>query len=375
MGGLMLVLKHFEPESTPRTLRPLEKFAGWIFLAVVAANAVQAFASTGPPPYMGQGDPVRFSFHPRHWVWSLEEWSRAPMSFRGRWAVGKPGPDNVVSEPSSAPLANLRRLAVKSRRELSLPLQGPVTDLAYDAAGGRFLVTTSLGVYLIDGSLSRVLRHTVLDPGYSVDLGRISGGAFLDGNTVMALSENKSFVILRESEGADPDRNYRYFLESFEAFDEIARSRFSTIRAKMMYVSSLAYDRDSKRLYAVSVPNATVRRLVISGFDRSDLTLSEEYAPPLAAGSGLTLADEKRTLGEFFVTGATIEGKQLYAVSAAYSTLLTIDLESRSITEAHRIDGLDRPTGIASVGNELYIASESGAIAIVDRPGRGETSR
>ena len=58
------------------------------FVVVVAGNVVQAFTSTGPPPFMGQSDPVRFSFNPRHWLWSANEW-KPPLkyAFRGRWAV------------------------------------------------------------------------------------------------------------------------------------------------------------------------------------------------------------------------------------------------------------------------------------------------
>jgi hypothetical protein len=301
-------------------------------------------------------------------VWSLEEWSPSPISLRGRWAISKPDLKDVASEPSRAPFANLPHLAIKSRRQLSLPLQGPVTDLAYDASGGRFLLTTPLGVYVVDGSLGRVTRHTVLDPGYSVDLGRLCGAAFLDANTMMVLSENKSFVVLRESGRAEAGRNYRFFLESFDAFEEITRSRFATVRARMMYVGSLAYDRDAQRLYTASLPNDKVRRLVVCVFERRDLTLTEEYEPAFAVQSGATTGDEKPSPGDFFVTGATIEGSRMYMISALYGTLLTIDLESRSVTGAHRIEGLDRPTGIACVGSELYIATEGGDIAVVSRP-------
>jgi hypothetical protein len=189
----------------------------------------------------------------------------------------------------------------------------------------------------------------------------------------MVLSENKSFVVLRESgRAAQPGRNYRYFLESFDAFDEVTRSRFATVRARMMYVGSLAYDRQARRLYTVSVPNSKMRRLVVCAFDRNDMTLAEEYAPAVAAGSGVLPGDGKLNPGDFFVTGATVEDGRMYAVSAAHGTLLTIDLDSRSITGAYRIDGLDRPTGIASAGDGLFIVTESGGILIVDRPETSE---
>ncbi len=67
-----------------RSLRAIDRLAFAVFLVVVAGNIVQAFASTGPPPYLGQSDPVRFSFNPRHWAWSTDEWSLARISLRGK---------------------------------------------------------------------------------------------------------------------------------------------------------------------------------------------------------------------------------------------------------------------------------------------------
>ncbi len=273
----------------------------------------------------------------------------------------------VPADPAAGPLKNLSALTVKQRRQLSLPLRGAITDLAYDGGTDRFLLTTEHGVYIVDGALEHVLRSTVVDPGFSVDLGTFAGAAFIDSRTVMALGENKSFVILRESDKADAAKNFRFFLESADRFDEVTRSRLATMRAKMMYVMSLAFDPGSKSFYTVSVPNQQTRRLVISRFAQQDLTLSEEYSPTLAPDSGLGFSGDKRTLGEYFVTGATIAGDRMYAISAAYSTLLCLDLAKHSVVTAHVVPGLEYPTGIASKGDELYIITRSGALIVVDR--------
>jgi disulfide bond formation protein DsbB len=369
MGLLLLLMKDRDVADAAPVMRPLGKLALVVYLVVIAGNMVQAFASTGPPPFMGQGDPIRFSFNPAHWVWSLEEWSPAPVSLRGRWAAEKPGFAGLVADPAAGPLAHLPVLAVRERRQLALPLRGTATDLAYDAQTDRFLLTTQNGVYIVDGALARVLRYTIVDPGYSIDLGRFAGAAFLDSGTVMALGENKSFVILRENDQADANRNFRYFLESFDRFDEDRRSRLGTVRARMMYTMSLAFDPAGKSLYTVTVPNAMTKRLVVSRFDRGDLTLSEEFSPALAADSNLKLSGEKRSLNDFYVTGATVADGRLYAVSAAYSTLLTIDLAAHSLIAAHAIPGLERPCGLAIKGDDFFIVGESGAVAIVSRPG------
>ena len=99
MGVLLMLTRKDDIEDRPRPLGPLGGLAGIVFLVVIAGNIVQAFASTGPPPFMGQSDPVRFSFSPKHWVWSLEEWSPAPVSLRGRWAIDKPSLRRAPDRP------------------------------------------------------------------------------------------------------------------------------------------------------------------------------------------------------------------------------------------------------------------------------------
>lgn len=355
--------------APPRTLRGIDRFAFVAFLLVTAGTIVQAFASTGPPPFVGQSDPLRFSFNPRHWVWSMEEFSSAPISLRGRWAIDLPDVTGVDPSPANAPLPNLPQLAVAQRRTLDLGLQGTPTDLAYDAATDRFLLTTQHGVYLADGALQKVVRHTVVDPLFAVDLGRFAGAAFLDNGRFLAVTENKSYVILRESDKGDIDRNYRYFLESFDAFDEVSRSRFATLRAKMMYVMSAAADPATHSIVTITVPNAKTSRWVVSRFDAADMMLSEEFVPKLDPALGAAPRGGPNPLDAFYVTAATIAGGRLYALSAAHSTLLTIDLASHAIVAAHTIPGLAQPTGLALKDGRFLIVSRDGTLTIVDAPG------
>lgn len=372
MAGLLLLVSDVESSGRPRVWRPIDRLAGWVFLIVLGGNIVQSFASTGPPPFMGQSDPVRFSFHPKNWVWSLEEWDvRTPITWRGRWAVERPGAEALPTSPVAGPIANLPVLSVKRRLPLSLPVRLPVTDLAYDPAGDRFLVTTRNGIYLTDETLGRIIRHTVVDPGFSVDLGRFAASAFLAPDTVIAIGENKSYTILRESEKPDTDANYRYFLESFDAFEELSRSRLSTIRAKMMYILAAAYDPTSDSLYTVTVPNRKTQRLVISRFDRRDMTLSEEFTPRLAEESDLTLNGEKRSLDEYYVTGATVTDGYLYAFSAAYRTLLTFDLAAHTVTAAYAVPDIESGAGVACRNEEIYIINDRGVVSVFGRPSRG----
>lgn len=369
MGLLLLMTRPMHLDAPVRTLGGLERFAFVAFMVVVAGNAVQAFASTGPPPFMGQSDPIRFSFNPKYWHWSLEEW-KPPLKFavRGRWAVEKPDVALAVADPAAGPLGALPMLAVRERTPLpatlAATLSGPPTDLAFDALSGQFLITTADGIYLADAALTKVTRHTIIDIGYSVDLGRFAGTAFLDKGELVAVGENKSYVVLKPNDKANADSNYRYFLESRDQFDEVTRSRFGTVRARLLYTMSAAYDVASNSIYTLTVPNHLVQRLVVSRFDRKDMTLSEEFVPTLAKDAGLALGKD-RSLGEFMVTGAAIADGRMYAISAAFSTLLTIDLASHRVIAAQTIAGLTQPTGIAIKGDDLYIIGADRTVTVL----------
>ncbi len=368
MGALLLLVRPNQLNAGVRTLTTLERVAGCAFVVVVAANVVQAFASTGPPPFMGQSDPIRFSFNPKYWHWSAEEWKPPiKLAFRGRWAVDKPDLAQAIADPAKGPIASLTSLVVKERLHIGVTLDSPPTDFAYDAATSRFLVTTATGVYLTDSTLSKLDRYTIVDAGYSVDLGRFAGVAFLDKGELIAVGENKSYVVLKPNDKANADSNFRYFLASRDKFDEVSRLRFGTVRARMLYIMSAAYDPASSSVYTVTVPNNVAKRMVVSRFDRKDLTLSAEFVPTLAKESGLTLGKD-RSLGEYMVTGATVVAGQLYAVSASFGTLLTLDLTTHRVVSAHVIPGLTKPVGLAARGDDLYVVSEDGTVNVVARP-------
>ncbi len=367
IGVLLLFLPRITAEGGIRTPSRAGRFAMGLFIVVVAANAVQAFVSTGPPPYIGQGDPVRLSLDPHHWVWSFEELQPPYISLRGAWAIPAPSAAGVDPDPAHGPLAGLPSLPVVRRERLGVAVEGRVSGFARDSATGRFLVVTDrYEALLVDSTRSRVLHHVVLDPGFSVDLTPLTGAAFLGDDTLAVLSTNKSFALLEPDSLADDRTEWRHFLSTDGRMKELELGRFQTVRAHQMYVMSLAFDRAAQELITVSVPNPRHRQLVVSRFARADMVLSSEFEPRLA--DGLTLAGPGRSLAEYVVTGAAVADGYLYAVSAAYSTLLVIDLRNRTLSAAYALENPGRPVGLAVQGPELLVALADGAIAVVQRP-------
>ncbi len=366
LAVLLLLLREDSVTTGARDPGRVGRFAMPLFLVVVAANAVQAFVTTGPPPFLGQADPLRFSWSPKRWVWMWRDELRGPVSLRGSWTISPPDPAALVADPDPAtgPLAGLPVLGVVRWERVAAPLGGRLTDLAHDPVTGRFLaVTDRHGVWLLDASLERAERHVVLDPYFAVDLGPLVGAAFI-GDTLAVGTVNKSHVLLRPDPEADEDHQWRYFLETSGGMAELRRSRFATVRARQMYVLSLAYDREARELITVSVPSPRHQRLVISRFDASDFLLSSEFVPRL--GPALVLGDG-RSLAEYVVTGAAAQDGRLYAISAAHSTLLVVDLPTRTLVEAYGVPGLLHPVGVALRGGELLVAQADGRVAVVAR--------
>jgi len=367
IGILLLFLRRIAPEEGPLEPGRPGRFAMGLFVIVVAANALQAFVSTGPPPFIGQGDPVRLSLNPRHWVWSLGELQPAYVSLRGSWDIPRPDATAVDPDPARGPLASLPTLPVTAWEEVGIPLQGSLSGLARDPGTGRFLaITDEYAVYLLDTTLSRIVHRVVLDRGFSVDLTPLAGAAFMGPDTMAVLSNNKSYALLTPDPQADPDLEWRHFISTDGGVRELRLGRFQTVRAHQMYVLSLAFDPDAREAITVSVPNPRHRQLVVSRFAREDMVLSSEFEPEL--GSELALAGPERALSEYVVTGAAVADGRLYAISAAYSTLLVIDLERKEIQAAYGLTGLEDPVGLVVRDTQLLVAQADGRVAVVERP-------
>jgi disulfide bond formation protein DsbB len=367
IGVLLLALKEKPADEEIREPGRLGRFAMVLFVVVVAANALQAFTTTGPPPFIGQADPVRFSLNPRHWVWMNEE-LQGRISLRGSWTVPRPDPAAVEADadPAHGPLAGLPALSIEAWERITPALDGRLTDLACDPATGRFLaVTDGFGVYVLDATLARSEQHVKLDHQFSVDLTPLAGAAFV-GDTLAVVATNKSYVLLRPDPDADAGLEWRHFRETSGDVVELRRSRFATVRARQMYVLSLAFDREADELITVSVPSARQRRMVVSRFARRDLMLASEFMPGL--DTGLAPVGPDRSLAEYVVTGAVAADGSLYAVSAAYSTLLVIDLQTKTVTAAYAVPGIEQPVGLAIRGSELLVAQADGRVAVVARP-------
>ncbi|MBR8466106.1 disulfide bond formation protein B [Campylobacter sp. faydin G-140] len=63
---------------------PLGKLATLTFIVIVGANCLQAFITSGVPPYLGSSTPPRMSFDISKWFWEMDHW-QSDLDFRFDW--------------------------------------------------------------------------------------------------------------------------------------------------------------------------------------------------------------------------------------------------------------------------------------------------
>ncbi|WP_104713081.1 disulfide bond formation protein B [Helicobacter cetorum] len=331
--SLMLFFAPSMQNFKERSLNTLNKSAFWVFFVVVGSNIIQAFFSTGPFPYIGQSDPVRFSWNLKEAVWSMENWGdlKFPRSVLGRRDVGKPTKLSALPKDNDyqhSPLEITKTLEIEKKEVLSLKLNGAITDLSFNEENA-ILITENQGLYLVSNDLKTIHSHMVLDSYYSATVGSFVGADFNEDENIVIMGNNKTSVEITPNKNANALKNYPYFLEGANSFDEVERNRLKTSRAKNYYIGSAR--RGDKDTYLVTIPNKRYNDLVIISMLNSDKQVHAEFVPEL----GDTKLKEKRKLGELHISALALKDNKLYAISKEFNTLLIIDPKTEEIIEVY----------------------------------------
>ncbi|MGL2534663.1 disulfide bond formation protein B [Helicobacter pylori] len=358
---LLAVLLFFAPNTQlfkDYPLNTLQKSAFYVFFIVVGSNAVQAFFSTGPFPYIGQSSPVRFSWNLKESVWSMENWndfkSPFPRSVLGRRDVGEPLKLSALPKDNDykhSPLEITKALEIGKKEELFLKLNGAITDLSFNE-DEAILTTENQGLYLVGNDLKTIHSHMVLDSYYRATVGAFVGADFNEDENIVIMGNNKTSVEITPNKNANALKNFPYFLEGADSFDEVERSRLKTSRAKNYYISTAR--RGAKFTYLISAPNKRYKDLIIISMLNSDKQVHGEFLLEL----GNAKLKEKRKLGELVISALALKDNQLYAFSKEFNTLLVIDPTKEEILEVY---GLPKEIKNISAGgfrnDELVLVS------------------
>ncbi|WP_104696841.1 MULTISPECIES: disulfide bond formation protein B [unclassified Helicobacter] len=327
LGVMLIFAPSFKALETAKLTFGKYKQTAFIVCAfVVASNILQAFVSTGIPPYLGQGDPVRFSFNPKNVVWSTEGWNEtwSGISFLGKRDVKDPdyafAPTKVISfnhNANQSPFEKIDR-SLKIVDTQVLPFNQPLNTL--NSIDNTLIASSKFDVYFLDKDF-KVEDSFELDPNFSATINPIVGIVPFMQDKYLLMGSNKTLLRFARNPNADAQLQYADFIKGADRFEgrgeNLGRNRLDTVRSKFHHTLSVATD--GKYFYLATVPNNKDKNtFVISQFLEKDQVLSAEFTPK---------ADLKpsRSLGDLYITSMVSRHNKLYALSKQYNVIIIID--------------------------------------------------
>ncbi len=322
----------FDKELNGEKFRKFTKFsfaAVLISTLIVASNVFQAFVSTGIPPYVGQGDPVRFSLNPKYIIWSTGGWNGLwqNISFLGKRDVKAPdyafAPaseklgikfDNDVN---NSPFAEIDD-ELKIIDEQTINFDKAINTLDY--INDEFVASSKWDVAFLDNNFN-TKEGFELDPYFSATIDPIIGIIPYKENKFLLMGSNKSFLRFAKNPNADEALQYADFVKGNDRFEgqgkDLGRGRLDTVRAKFNHVASMTTD--NHYLYLATVPNnKDSKTFVISKISLKDLVLSAEFTPKAELKEG-------KTLGDLYITSMAFKDDEIYALSKNHNVITIID--------------------------------------------------
>ncbi|HEB7541033.1 TPA: disulfide bond formation protein B [Campylobacter coli] len=322
----------FDKELNGEKFRKFTKFsfaAVLISTLIVASNVFQAFVSTGIPPYVGQGDPVRFSLNPKYIIWSTGGWNGLwqNISFLGKRDVKAPdyafAPASEKlgikfdNDTNNSPFAEIDD-ELKIIDEQTINFDKTINTLDY--INDEFVASSKWNVAFLDNNFS-TKEGFELDPYFSATIDPIIGIIPYKENKFLLMGSNKSFLRFAKNPNADEALQYADFVKGNDQFEgqgkDLGRGRLDTVRAKFNHVASMTTD--DHYLYLATVPNnKDSKTFVISKISLKDLVLSAEFTPKAELKEG-------KTLGDLYITSMAFKDDEIYALSKNHNVIAIID--------------------------------------------------
>ncbi|HEB9348810.1 TPA: disulfide bond formation protein B [Campylobacter coli] len=322
----------FDKELNGEKFRKFTKFsfaAVLISTLIVASNVFQAFVSTGIPPYVGQGDPVRFSLNPKYIIWSTGGWNGLwqNISFLGKRDVKAPdyafAPASEKlgikfdNDTNNSPFAEIDD-ELKIIDEQTINFDKAINTLDY--INDEFVASSKWDVAFLDNNFS-TKEGFELDPYFSATIDPIIGIIPYKENKFLLMGSNKSFLRFAKNPNADEALQYADFVKGNDQFEgqgkDLGRGRLDTVRAKFNHVASMTTD--DHYLYLATVPNnKDSKTFVISKISLKDLVLSAEFTPKAELKEG-------KTLGDLYITSMAFKDDEIYALSKNHNVIAIIN--------------------------------------------------
>ncbi len=334
-------LSVFDKEMNGESVRKLGKFSMAAFVIsalIVASNVFQAFVSTGVPPFVGQGDPVRFSLNPKYIIWSTDGWKSTWTSFSFLGKRDVKAPDYAFApaseklgvkfdnDASNAPLKITQKVEIIGQKEIEI--SKPLNTLNF--INGEFVASSKWDVYFMDKDFN-LKDELEIDPYFSATIDPIVGVIPFMQDKYILIGSNKTLLRFGKNPETNEALQYADFIRGADRFEgqgkDLGRARLDTVRAKFHHIASLS--NDENYFYTATVPNnKDSKSFVISKFALKDRVLSGEFTPKAS------ILKEGRSLGELYVTALQFKDGSLYALSKNHNVIVLIDPYKEEIVYA-----------------------------------------
>ncbi|EDS4256795.1 disulfide bond formation protein B [Salmonella enterica subsp. enterica serovar Bredeney] len=342
---VLLFIKNSEPGFlSPFTWTWFNRFTVLVFLFIVVMNIIQAFTQVGPPPFIGQGDPYRMTFDSSRTKWSMAHWaSLSSFSFDAGYHIPRPdfSEAGVRHKIFSPPLTLIRKIPLPDT------IKGGATGLSYNPQKNIFAVVTSDNhIYILNGDLSKILSFVKIDRTFSVELSNMAGVTFDSDNTLLLVTDHKSYVRLRLDENARFKDNYWLFTDGTDGISELARDRFSTVRSKYNYIGDIAWDAENHEYMAITLPSKQHPNLIAMRFDGQDYQLNSETRIKITDSDDGNIP---------FITGIFVKNGAVYLLDHNTRQIIVMDPKCNSVIDTKSVPAVPNPQGVTIEGNRLLV--------------------
>ncbi len=376
------LLLELSGQSRPvKTLSLYSKVAVWIVLVLGVTNAVQFLITNGPPPYIGGGDPKRFTLDigQTSQYWTFEEYEGLANPGLHKFSAPTPllpGPSDLTglpTDPTAGPATNVAgTLTLDKTTKIGFPVTGVsgglAAGLAYDDANDLFaLASTDGGLYFVRSDFTTVVSSAKVDVVNGADITDTVDATFLGPNRLLAMAKNKTVYgvermpadkVDKKAAWADLEESTGDLVGIFGVKD---RPKLRTIRAKNAYSLSLAADPATESYYVASVPNEKNPQIVISQF-ASDNLLSREGVLAIDDSVG---TKQGADVSAYSPVGADVHSGHLYLLSVAYRSLLVVDPQTFKVTSVYGLPDLGNPTDLVVKGSTVYVLAHQNGQDVV----------
>lgn len=343
VSGIILIFFKDTNSTKKMELNAFSKTAFYVFFVIVGINAVQAFISSGPPPFVALGDPVRMSSSPSNWTWSMQHWA---FKIKTRPSIDSPMLVKHDGDSKSAPINYSKMLKSNGNMMVEFKTKEPLIGIDYKD-GTYALLDSSWTIYSSKNLKDE--EHVRVDDLYSIDLSNPVAVTLVNGS-ISAIANNKSYMTVIKNSHADAKKNYPFFKEGAGKFDKVTMGRFKTTRARFYYIMSYDYNSKDDSMYTVTLPNNLHNQLIVSKFSNKDKKLDREFVVDASS-----LLKQGRKLSDLYIVDIETKDNYIYALSRNYNLILKIDLTSKKLVDAYAIDSKIDPISITIKDNDFLI--------------------